>query len=346
MVFFGSPAEALRHFGVREFGEIYGLLGTPEEREQWSAAFLDSPAHQTNVKDRSQTRPATADTEGLPTTQPALSGVMRQFFWLTLRYAEVLRRDVPNLALLLIQAPAIGLALLFLFSRNIFALTSAQGGNATHALAALQIVTASAIFLGASNAARELTKESAIYARERLVGLGVLPYVASKVSVLSVLCLLQSVVLVGIFAAGIRLPESSWGLYPKLLAAVFVTELAGLSMGLLVSALSANADRAMTAVPLLLIPQLIFAGAGVPLDRMLPPAKIISLFMISRWSLQVAGNITHLGERFSAQLPPAFADPYRNQFEVRVWLPWAVLAAFAVLMLVAATAIQKRRGAL
>lgn len=348
LVFFGSPAEALRHFGVQEFGEIYGLLGTPEEREQWSAAFVGSPAHQTNVKDRLQTRPATADTEGLPTTQPAMQkpGGMRQLFWLTLRYAEVLSRDVPNLALLLIQAPAIGLALLFLFSRNTFALTSAQGGNATHALAALQIVTASAIFLGASNAARELTKESAIYARERLVGLGVLPYVASKVSVLSVLCLLQSAVLVGIFAAGIRLPESSWDLYPKLLAAVFVTELAGLSMGLLVSALSANADRAMTAVPLLLIPQLIFAGAGVPLDRMLPPAKIISLFMISRWSLQLAGNITHLGERFSAQLPPVFADPYRNQFEVMVWLPWTVLAAFAVSMLVAATAIQKRRGAL
>lgn len=345
LVFFGSPAEALKHFAVRDFGEVYRLLGTGVEQERWSAAFLDSPAYEANIRERLRPYPLGVEDQTLPKTPSAAQkpGLMRQLFWLTVRYAEVLRRDVPNLALLLVQAPAIACALLFLFSANTFALTSAEGGNAAFALTALQIVTASAIFLGASNAARELTKESAIYARERLVGLGVLPYVASKVAVLSMLCLIQSIVLVGIFAAGMRLPESSWGLYSALLGAVFLTELAGLSMGLLVSALSANADRAMTAVPLLLIPQLIFAGAGVPLERMLAPAKIISLFMISRWSLQLAGNITYLGKRFTSQFPPVFADPYRNQFDIAPWLPSAVLAAFVIVMLVAAIAVQRRR---
>ena len=348
LVFFGSPAEALRHFGVQDFGEVYSLLGTPDERERWSSAFLDSPAYRTNVEERLQSHPAVVEMEELPEAPSAAQkpGMMRQLFWLTMRYAEVLRRDVPNLALLLLQAPAIGLALLFLFSKGTFAITSAEGGNATDALAALQIVTASAIFLGASNAARELTKESAVYARERLVGLGVVPYVTSKVLVLSLLCLLQSAVLVGIFAAGMNLPGSNWELYSKLLAAIFLTELAGLSMGLLVSALSSNSDRAMTVVPILLIPQLIFAGAGVPLDRMLAPAKIISLFMISRWALQLAGSITHLGERFTAQLPPAFAEPYRHQFDIAIWLPWAVLAAFVVIMLGAAAIVQKQKDVL
>jgi len=348
LVFFGSPAEALRHFGVQDFGEVYSLLGTPEERERWSSAFLDSPAYRTNVEERLQSHPAAVETKELPEATSAAQkpGMVRQLFWLTMRYAEVLRRDVPNLALLLLQAPAIGLALLFLFSKGTFAITSAEGGNAPDALAALQIVTASAIFLGASNAARELTKESAVYARERLVGLGVVPYVTSKVLVLSLLCLLQSAVLVGIFAAGMNLPASNWELYSKLLAAIFLTELAGLSMGLLVSALSSNSDRAMTVVPILLIPQLIFAGAGVPLDRMLAPAKIISLFMISRWALQLAGSITHLGERFTAQLPPAFAEPYRHQFDIAIWLPWAVLAAFVVVMLGAAAIVQKQKDVL
>jgi len=258
----------------------------------------------------------------------------------------VLVRDMPNLALLLLQAPAIGIALLLLFSRDIFAGTSAEGGDAIRALMALHIITASAIFLGASNAAREITKESAIYARERLVSLGVVPYVTSKVIVLSLLCLVQAAVLVGVFAAGIDLPGSNWELYPKLLAAVFLTELAGLSMGLLVSALSANSDRAMTIVPILLIPQLIFAGALIPLDRMLAPAKIISLLMISRWALQLTGSLSHLGERFIAQLPPAYAEPYRDQLDIVPWLPWVVLAAFVVSMLTAAIVVQKRKDVL
>jgi len=48
---------------------------------------------------------------------------------------------------------------------------------------ALHMMTASAIWLGASNAAREITKEAAIYARERLVNLNVFPYIMSKVVV-------------------------------------------------------------------------------------------------------------------------------------------------------------------
>jgi ABC-type multidrug transport system ATPase subunit len=344
LVFFGSPAEALRHFGVQHFDEVYALLQTQESQKCWSAAFLKSPAYETNIDGRLRSQPAAVSAEERPGERKAAeAGMTRQLFWLTVRYAEVLTRDVPNLALLLLQAPAIGIALLFLFGRNIFAGTSAEGGDALRALMALHIVTASAIFLGASNAAREITKESAIYARERLVSLGVVPYVASKVVVLSLLCLVQSAVLVGIFAGGIHLPGSDWAIYSKLLGAVFLTEMAGLSMGLLVSALSANSDRAMAIVPILLIPQLIFGGALVPIERMLAPAKIISLLMISRWALQLTGRLSHLSERFIAQFPPTFAEPYRNQFDIAYWLPWVVLAAFMVGMLGAAMVVQKRK---
>jgi ABC-type multidrug transport system permease subunit len=208
---------------------------------------------------------------------------------------------------------------------------------------AFHIITASAIFLGASNAAREITKESAIYARERLVNVTVVPYVMSKVIVLSLLCLFQAAVLIGIFMLRMDLPGSDWSLFPTLLAAVFLTELAGLAMGLLVSASVANSDRAMAIVPVLLIPQLIFAGALIPVDRMLTPAKVLSQLMISKWALQLTGKIAHLDTLFAPQFPDAFARPYENGFDVLGWLPWAVLSAFVVLMLAATIVIQKRK---
>ena len=276
-------------------------------------------------------------------TSPRPAGLVRQLYWLTRRYAEVLMRDTLNFALLLFQAPAIAVALLFLFNKNIFAGTAAEGGDALRGLMAFHIITASAIFLGASNAAREITKESAIYARERLVNLTVVPYVMSKVIVLSLLCLFQAAVLIGIFMLRMDLPGSEWDLFPTLLAAVFLTELAGLAMGLLVSASVANSDRAMAIVPVLLIPQLIFAGALVPVDRMLVPAKVLSQLMISKWALQLTGRLAHLDTLFAPQFPDAFARPYENGFDVPGWLPWAVLSAFVVLMLAATIVVQKRK---
>jgi ABC-type multidrug transport system ATPase subunit/CRP-like cAMP-binding protein len=350
LVFFGSPAEALRHFRVQDFGEIYGLLETAEERERWAAAFRESPAYHVNVQERLETaaapvtQPAETGERARPSGQKA--GPLRQLFWLTIRYAEVLARDVPNLALLLLQAPAIGLAVLLLFTTDIFALTSEGGGDALRATMSLHIITASAIFLGASNSSREITKESAIYARERLVNLSVVPYVGSKVIVLSVLCLFQAAVLVAIFAARLDLPGSDWSLYPQLLAAIFLTELAGLAMGLLISAASANSDRAMAIVPVSLIPQLVFAGALVAYDKMLAPAKVVSQLMISKWALQLTGTMTDLSERFAAQFPASFGGPYADQFDGSSLLPWIVLPAFFIVMLAATAIVQKQKDIL
>ena len=351
LVFFGSPAEVLRHFGVQHFGEVYDLLQAPDGPDRWSAAFLDSPAYRSNIAERLQVpamaeredRVAEVQTDG---STPTPARLPRQLFWLTVRYAEVTARDTRNLALLLLQAPAIALALLLLFSRNIFAVAANDGGDARRAMIALHMMTASAIWLGASNAAREITKEIPIYARERLVNLGIFPYVMSKVTVLSVLCLIQSAALLGIFAARVDLTVLGWDAYPKLLAAIFLTALGGLSMGLLVSAVVANSDRAMAIVPILLIPQLMFAGALVPVEQMLGPAKALAQLMMSKWSLELAGSIAHLAPRFGTQFPAEIASPYQSAFDNLPWTHWGALAGFVVVMLGATLLAQKRKDRL
>jgi len=114
-------------------------------------------------------------------------------------------------------------------------------------------------------------------------------------------------------------------------------------MGLLISAVSANSDRAMAVVPVSLIPQLVFAGALVPYDHMLAPAKVVSQFMISKWALQLTGSLTDLSERFVVQFPSSFAQPYADQFDSNSWLPWAVLSVFIIGMLAATVIVQKQK---
>jgi ABC-type multidrug transport system ATPase subunit len=129
LVFFGSPTEALRHFGVSDFQGIYALLETEEEREHWATVFPDSPAYAVNVRDRLESREKEMEAVAAPEKAGGKghrAGFLRQLYWLTVRYAEVLVRDAPNLALLVFQAPAIGGALL-LFKSDVFAATAAEG---------------------------------------------------------------------------------------------------------------------------------------------------------------------------------------------------------------------------
>lgn len=352
LAFFGSPAEALRHFGVGHFGEVYDLLEAPDDLERWSVSFRDSPAYRVNVSERLQASAAAVE-EGQAKrapggdSVPAAVGLPRQFFWLTRRYAEVMARDVPHLALLLLQAPAVALLLLLLFSSGIFAprgddFLTVSARDTLQAMFALQVITTLAIFMGASNAAREITKEMPIYARERMVNLGVLPYVMSKVAVLSVISLIQSVALLGIFAARVDLSVLGWEIYPELLAAVFLTSLGGLSMGLLVSATVGNSDRAMAIVPILVIPQILLAGAIVPLERMLLPAKALAQLMMSKWALELTGSMSGLEPRFSA-LNAAGLGHYRAAYDIVPWTHWGALVGFVVVMLGATVLVQKRK---
>src|SRR5207249_10463015 len=53
------------------------------------------------------------------------------------------------------------------------------------------------IWFGTSVASREIIRERAVYTRERMVNLGLLPYVGSKIFVLALIVSLQCVLLFG-----------------------------------------------------------------------------------------------------------------------------------------------------
>src|ERR1035438_9691561 len=63
----------------------------------------------------------------------------------------------------------------------------------TYILAYLIVVTV--LWFGCNNAAKEIVKEEAIYLRERAVNLGILPYLASKFLVLSLITILHTFLL-------------------------------------------------------------------------------------------------------------------------------------------------------
>jgi ABC transport system ATP-binding/permease protein len=162
-------------------------------------------------------------------------------------------------------------------------------GSGADAQQILFIMAFAAVMFGCINAAREIVKEGPIYRRERTVNLGITPYMFSKITVLGGLCLLQS----GILALMVNLKAPfQQGVFLPVLLEVYITlaltSLAGLMLGLAISALVPNTDRAMSFVPIVLIPQVIFSGVIFSLDG--PATQAIGGLFAARWAIAALGS--------------------------------------------------------
>ena len=128
------------------------------------------------------------------------------------------------------------------------------------------LMTAS-IWLGVTAAAREVVKERGIVEREFDVGLRLDAYILAKAAVLFALSAAQ-VLLVTFVVVALRLRGESGAAILELFGLGVAVAWTSVALGLAVSAAARSVDQATGVVPLLLIPQLLFAGALIPLARM------------------------------------------------------------------------------
>lgn len=178
-----------------------------------------------------------------------MSASRPQWRILAARYRDCLLGDGGGLFLLLAQAPLIGW------------LCAVVWGSIERDTPALYFVLClSAVWFGCVNACREIVKERAILERERLFGVRPTQYVLSKVWVLAGLGAIQVVLLQGTVEWHLQLR----GPMPVEVLALFGASLAGTGLGLVVSALAKTQERAVFAVPLLLLPQILFSELAIP----------------------------------------------------------------------------------
>lgn len=339
LAFFGPPREALAYFECPDYPSIYARLQQGGDGAELAARFVEHRAYRDHVLARLPDTGAPASEVGgapaaLAATGAAPVSGRRQFAVLVRRYAETLANDRRSMALLLLQAPIIGvLAALVAKPDTFLALPDASGSRTL-----LVILSCSMIWLGAMNAAREVVKELPIYLRERMVGLGLAPYLASKYVVLGALCLVQAALLLTLVL--LRAPLPAAGLLIAAPVEVYATlglsAGAGLALGLLISTLFTNADRATALVPYLLIPQIIFVVAD--LDG---PGKVLSWLAASHWSVQALGATVNLAQ-FSAPLTGLDTQDYPHDAHTLL-LSWLILLAMAAVCTAASFALLKRR---
>lgn len=241
-----------------------------KDPEELKTSYLASEAARKYVAERQQELQTPTSSAFKPTKPPF---DVHKFRIYTERYLKTRLRDHLNTALMLGLAPIISVILMLSFWSGI--------DSAQEFTAPLFYLAVASLWLGCSGAAREIVAEKTIYQRERMVNLRLLPYLASKLSVLGAFAVVQSIILlVGPIIAG----NISFLAVPAHFGLLAVTNLVGISAGLLISSLSRTQAFAVSFVPLFLIPNVIFAGLA-PSHRDLPsPALIISEAFPSRYA--------------------------------------------------------------
>jgi len=258
-----------------------GLHKGESKNINWSNKYQNSDIYDKFVKDRGSLN--NSDNISSVNNSPSL---LMQLKTLTSRYLKIKIKDKVNTAILLLQAPVIAILLVFLFSGE------GLRFHTEHPNILLFILVISSMWFGIINSVKEIVSEKAIYERERLIGLKIFPYILSKFLVLSILSFIQIVILLLVIQFFITLELKIF----DLLILIFITALSGVSIGLLTSAIAKSVSQALSLVPIILLPMIIFGGGMIPINKLSTnkfylDAYRVSFLMPTRWSVEEAVRI-------------------------------------------------------
>ena len=267
---------------------LTGLAGAPTA--EWCNRFGQSEYHRQFVRERAGKIPEGAG---------QAAAVKRRFSFTQalqlMRRNLILKvRDKAQLVILLLQAPLFALLIVLIFG----ALREPPDLNAAHAadltasktfselggaIAEIEfLMVVAAIWFGCNNAARDIVGEWTIYQRERMVNLKLAAYTMSKFAILTGLCLLQCVTLLGIvyFFCGLK------GDFGETLGVLVLASLVGAALGLAISARSSTTESAIALLPVVLLPVLALGGGVRAVYKMPAVAKTLSYAVPSQWAFQ------------------------------------------------------------
>ncbi|MFA7097242.1 MAG: FHA domain-containing protein [Gammaproteobacteria bacterium] len=272
LAYFGPACDAVPYFGVSRPEDIFDVLeGTESGHLQQN--YLQSNYYQACIQSRmiKFNESNTKTDSRADVVHSVQADAFHQFLVLCQRTFLVKCRDHFSAAVLLLQAPIIGLFIYLVFK-------SSESFQALYF-----VLVVAAIWLGCSNSAREIVSEQTIFKREQKASLSLDAYLWSKICVLSMLCMLQCLIL-SLFTLLTVSINISFGL---LFIALSLTSIAALTMGLLLSAVVKTGETAMAIVPVALIPQVILGGLIVPFGSIPEGVNILAGFMLSRWAFEL-----------------------------------------------------------
>ncbi len=302
LVYFGPSNEALEFFEVEEFADIYERID--RKGEEWRKAFEEKKPeqHRKYIQERKKTIPP-APRRALPKVSFGIAEFFNQALILTQRAWDVTRSDRTTLLLMLLLFPVTALLQLIvsqpdILTGNLAILADPIGAAKTmtenyvpysHTNAFVFLMGLEAVVVGMFLPLNDLVNERALFLRERMINLNTLSYLLSKALLYTAFAFVQVLLYMLILSFGVDFPAK--GLYFngtfEIFVTLFLTVLAGVSLGLIVSAFSKSSEMAIYILAGVMIFQFFFAGALFDLRG--NKLESLSSLTSTRWSLTALG---------------------------------------------------------
>ena len=281
---FFSEKDNLDEAGAADLGPEELMRGIARQATaHWTQRYSKSEEKRLYVEARvGKIGTATAPTGDAPAR--SRSAGFHQWWTLVRRGFAIKLRDRWNTGILLSQAPLIGFLLMMVFAdhasgdeegENWFKVAKATGTS-------IFMLSIMAVWCGCSNSAREFVGERAIYMRERMVNLKIPWYVASKLTLLIGLCVIQCAIMLGIvyWANGMQGP------WLKQFGVLLLAGSVGVAIGLLVSVLAKTVEVAIAALPVVIMPMIVLGGVMLAPHELTDLSELGSRAMPSRWGFE------------------------------------------------------------
>lgn len=295
-VFIGSKKELLEKFKTKDLVSVYDKVKNNDITQQ---NYLKPKNANNNI----------SVSNAKIKQKNFTSSAINQFLLLTYRYFLNKIKDKKNIILLLLQSVGIPTILCV--------------ANERFEISLLFWIVISAIWFGVSNSAREIVTEIDLFKKERLFNLKILPYIFSKITVLSAFSIVQVLIFVFVIYLKYNIIDAPMNSEPQIsnyfyyFLSVFLMTFVALLLGLALSATGKTAERVMTLLPILLIPQIIFSNFTSPVKS--SPTEIVSSAMIGRWGMELLSRTQNLNNNFEKEYCNNLADTTKNVKE-SVWL--------------------------
>ena len=325
LVFFGTPQEMLKYFAAAEHQQHYGAeLGACEAcgttRPEFVFDVLETPLRDLSgdiileENNRGQLVPARRyspdywrdkyeayrlmkDVQAPVTPReappPLPSAIKRreplrwreewkQFVVLLKRAFFSKLRNNANLLITLLAAPMLALLIGFVLRHS--ESEHYDFASAFHIPVYLFLSLVVAMFLGLTNSVDDITRDRPVLLRERNLNVRLCYYVLAKALTLAAFAIIQCILftLVGNWLLSVR------GVFWIVLLAMFLTTMSGVAIGLVISALVNESKTAVLAIPVVLIPQIILAGALIKYEDMNRDLDFV--YSIRQWAARHPGS--------------------------------------------------------
>jgi ABC-type multidrug transport system ATPase subunit len=288
VVYYDNSDSFLDYFGVIEPVQVYpNLIG--DSSIIWKKKYKTLSNH-SEIIDTSRIKLDIVKTDNLS-----------QYFWLVERYFKIKTSDKKNFIWLIGQAIIIPCLISILYD--------------SFSISVCFFIVISSLWFGTNNSVREIISEEKIFKRERMFNQKIYTYLLSKLTVLTFISIIQSFLFTLILYYRFNLKDSLIPMNePKLffLWIILLSIIASL-LGLVLSAFVKSTEKAMTILPLTLLPQILFAGIIVPIKSIW--IELLSYLSFSRWGTEGAALIQKNVAVPQYQIKPGslYIDPLTNK---------------------------------